>query len=91
MNSSVMDSEVSLLMVDAQLIKPNGKILYLTHPATSGTTFTYNTRVKFFGDNDVGNYICRATVTQGPFSTYLTGIGELSGEIELRHEIGEKK
>ena len=91
MNSSVTDSEVSLLTVDAQLIRQNGTTLNLSHPDLLGTIFIYSTEVKFFDDNDAGNYTCMATVRRGPFSIFLTGIGELSGKIELRHEIGENK
>ena len=88
MNSSVTDSEVSLLMVEAQLIKPSGRILNLSNPTISGTTFTFITEVKSFSDSDIGNYTCSATVRSRPFSSYLTESDELSGRIELG--IGEK-
>ena len=84
-----MDSEISLLMVDAQLIRPNGAMLKLSHPDLSGTTFTYSTLVKSFSDSHVGNYTCLATVRPRPSSPYLTESNELSGRIELG--IGEKK
>ena len=84
-----MDSEISLLMVDAQLIRPNGTMLKLSHPDISGTTFTYSTQVKSFSDSDVGNYTCLATVRPRRSSLYLTESNELSGRIELG--IGEKK
>ena len=90
MNSSVLDSEISLLMVEAQLINPNGRMLSLSNPAILGTTFTFTSQaVKSFSDSDVGSYVCSATVRTGSSSPYLTGIGELSGKIEL--EIGEKQ
>ena len=87
MSSSVMDDEVSLLMVEAQLIKPSGIILNLSHPERVGTTYNFTTRVISLSDDDVGIYTCIARVRSGPLSTYLTGTGELSGKTELR--IGE--
>jgi hypothetical protein len=83
MNSSVMDSEVSLLIVEAQLTRPNRTMLNLSHPTLSGTTFTFTTRVKSFSDDDAGNYTCSATVRPGQSSPYLTETGELSGKAEL--------
>ena len=70
-------------MVEAQLIKPSGRILNLPNPVISGTTFTFTTEVKSFSDSDVGNYTCSATVRPGPSSSYLTGTGEQSGKIEI--------
>ena len=87
MNSLVMVSELSLLMVNASITRPNGTMLNLKW--ISGTTFTYTTQVNSFGDNDVGNYTCNATVRPGPTATFLTGGGELSGGIEIL--IGEKQ
>ena len=89
MNSSVTDSEVLLLTVDAQLIQPNGAMLSLANPIISGTIFTFSTEVNSFGINDVGNYTCSATIRPRPSSPYLTESNELSGRIELR--ISEKK
>lgn len=87
MKLSVMDSKVSLLMVEAQLIRPNRTMLNLSHPMISDTIFTFTTRVKSFSDDDAGNYTCSATVSPGQSSPYLTGTGELSGKAEI--EIGE--
>ncbi len=84
-----MDSEVSLLMVEAQLIRPNGTMINLSQPSISGTTFNFTTRVKSFSDDDAGNYTCSATVRPGQSSPYLTGTGELSGKVELAIGIGE--
>ena len=86
MKSSVTDSEVSLLMVEAQFIKPGGTMLSLANPVISGTTFSYSIEVKDFDDNDFGSYTCSVTVRPRPSSLYLTGTGELSGKIV----IGEK-
>ena len=82
-----MDSELSLLTVNASIIRPNRNMLNLKR--ISGTTFSYTTQVNSFGDSDVGNYTCNATVTPGPTATFLTGGGELSGGIEIL--IGEKQ
>ena len=89
MNSSVTNSEVLLLTVDAQLIQPNGAMLSLANPIISGAIFTFSTEVSSFGNNDVGNYTCSAAVRPRPSSPYLTESNELSGRIELR--ISEKK
>ena len=51
------------------------------------TTCTFTTQVMSLSDDDVGVYTCLARVRPVPLSTYLTGIGELSGKTELR--IGE--
>ena len=89
MNPVVLESELSLLRVDALLIRPDGTILDLANPSISGTTFTYTTQVTTLGDSDVGNYICTATVRSQAKSTYLAGTGALSGRIEILN-ISEK-
>ena len=89
MNPGVLESELSLLQVNTVLVKPDGTILDLANPSISGTTFTYTTQVISFGDNDVGNYTCTATIRPQAASTYLTGSGTLSGRIEI--VIGEKQ
>ena len=70
-----MDSEIFLLMVDAQISRPDGTPLALTGPTVTGTTFIYTTQLNSFGRSDSGNYTCNATVRPQPSSTYLTGIG----------------
>ena len=71
-----MESEVSLLLVDAELSR-DGTPLNLTGPTIAGVTLSYGAAVSSFSDSDVGNYTCTATVTPQPFSTYLTGMGQL--------------
>ena len=62
MNENVFESDLSLLMVDAQLSR-DGTPLSLTGPTVIGTrTFTYTTQLNSFGRNDSGNYTCTATV-----------------------------
>ena len=55
-----------------------------SHPETVDTTYTFTTQVTSLSDDDVGNYTCLAKVRPEPLSTYLTGIGKLSGKTELR-------
>ena len=79
---TVMESELSLLMVDAQLFMVRNEVtrnLSLTSPGISGTTFTYTTVVNSFSLNDSGNYSCVASIR--PSSIYLYG------ELELSHKI----
>ena len=88
MSQNVSPSELSLLVVNASLTRPDGAILDLSNPTIVGTTFTYTSQVISLGDSDVGTYTCNATVRPRPTSTYLTGTGELSGTIQII--IGEK-
>ena len=76
LGSAVMESELSLLMVSAQLFR-DGAMLTLTGPTVTGTTFAFDTIVSSFGEGDIGNYSCTATVRSQPSSTFLTGTGEL--------------
>ena len=80
MNEYVLPSELSLLMVVAQLTRPDGTTLDLSSPEISGTTYNFITRVNSFGDSDVGNYLCTATVTPRPTATLLTGMGQLESD-----------
>ena len=83
MNQSLLPSELSLLMVTAQLIRPDGSVFNLSTSSldTSGTTYNFTTEVSSFGDDDVGSYTCTATVGLRPSSpslgVFLTGIGQL--------------
>ena len=73
-------SELSLLMVNASLTKPDETMLNLSSPVISGTTYHFTYLVNSFGDSDVGYYICRATVTPQPrhsTANFLTGMGQL--------------
>ena len=75
LGSAVMESELSLLMVDAQLFR-DGTPLNLTSQSVTGTTHIYRVVVSSFNENNVGNYSCIATIGPQP-STFLTGIGQL--------------
>ena len=77
LNPSVMESELSLLMVSAQLLR-DGTPLTLNGPTVSGTTFTYTRRFESFGRSDSGNYTCNATVEPIPTLTYLNGSAPLA-------------
>ena len=74
LDPAVMESDLSLLMVGAQLSR-DGTPLTLTGPTVTGTRFTYARQFESFGRTDSGNYTCTATVTPQPSSTYLTGSG----------------
>ena len=83
MGQGVVDSELSLLMVAAQLSRDDTP-LTLTDPTVTGTTFTYTTQLDSFGKNDSGNYTCSATVTRvQSSSTYLTGSGQATTLVEI--------
>ena len=84
MNQHVLASDFLLLMVNAQLIKPDGSVLDLANPVMSGTNFTYTAQVISFGESDIGNYTCSAIVTSRHSSTFLTGMGQLdSSPLEI--------
>ena len=68
LSSTVMESDLSLLMVDAQLSR-DGTPLTLTDPIVTGTTFTYTTQLSPFGRTDSGNYTCNATVRPQSLTT----------------------
>ena len=81
---AVVESELSLLMVDAQLFKlRNGSTrnLTLTNQVMSSTAFTYTTMVNSFSSSDSGNYSCVVTIR--PSSIYLYGTVELSHDIQV--------
>ena len=79
-----MESELSLLMVDAQLSRDGANIMTnLSNQTISGTTFTYTTVVKSFHRNDSGNYSCMATIRPKTTSVYFYGTGELSNQTRL--------
>ena len=72
LNSAILESDLSLLMVDAVLSR-DGTPLTLANPTVTGTRFTYTRRFESFGRSDSGNYTCTAIVTPQPSSAYLTG------------------
>ena len=83
LNSEILDSEIFLLTVDAQLLR-NGTPFLLTGPTVTGTTFTYVTQLKSFQQSDFGNYTCTATVRPSLSSMYLTGIDVLSNTFSIK-------
>ena len=76
LNPAILESEIFLLRVDAQLSR-DGAPLALTGPTVIGTTFTYTTQLNLFQESDYGNYTCTATVRPQPSSTHLSGIDVL--------------
>ncbi len=87
MNQNVLPSELSLLMVTAELTKPDGSALVLPQPEISGTNFTYTAQVSSFGDSDVGIYICNATIRPQSSLPFLLGVGQLVSD-PINIEIG---
>ena len=83
LNSAIMRSENTLLMVEAQLSR-SGTALALPSRSITGTTFTYTTQLDSFGRSDSGNYTCSATVRPQSSAVYLTGIEVLSSNINIR-------
>ena len=77
----VMESELSLLMVDVQLSRKGTytmRNLSDSNPLISGTTLTYSTVVNSFSRSDSGNYSCVVTTRphpnlEQPSSFYLNG------------------
>ena len=79
----VMESELSLLMMDVQLSRMGTDMRNLSdsNPTISGTMLTYSTVVNSFHRNDSGNYSCVATIRPHPTlaqpsSFYLNGTGK---------------
>ena len=83
LNSAIMRSENTLLMVEAQLSR-NGTALPLPSLSVTGTTFTYTTQLSSFGRGDSGNYTCSVTIRPLPTAVYLTGNEILSSYINIR-------
>ena len=82
LNSAVLESDLTLLMVSAQLTHPNGTMLNLSN-TMRGTTFTYTTQLNSFGRTDSGNYTCTAEVRPQQTTIYLTGTGALSDTVKI--------
>ena len=73
----------SLMMVNASITKPDGTVLILSNPEIEGTAYKLTTQIISFGDDDVGNYACNATV-RPLHAVYLTGMGQLvSSPLEI--------
>ena len=78
MGENVLSAHLkSLMMVNASITKPNGTVLVLSNPEIEGTAYKLTTQIISFGDDDVGNYTCNATVSPLPSAVYLTGMGQL--------------
>ena len=75
---AVSQSDLSLLMVDAQLSR-DGTPLALTGPTVTGTTFIYTVQLDSFEMSDVGDYSCTATVSLVSNSTFISGSGTANG------------
>ena len=82
LNSAIMESDFSLLMVSAQLTHPNGTMLSLSN-TIRGTIFTYATQLNSFRRSDFGSYICVATIRALSSSTYLSGSGSGTSAVEI--------
>ena len=82
-NSAIMMSELSLVLVEAQLSSPNGALLTLSNPTVSNTTFNFTTQLNSFERSNSGNYACMATISPQPTATYLTGVGMLVNTIKI--------
>ena len=66
----------SLMTVNASIVKPDGTAVVLSNPEVEGTAYKLTTQIISFDDDDVGNYICNATV-RPLLAVYLTGMGQL--------------
>ena len=78
----VVESDLSVLLVDAQLSRDGTPLALTGNPVVAGTIFTYTMQLDSFGKSDSGNYTCTATVRSN--STYLINSGSLmSGYIEV--------
>ena len=79
LNPAILESEVPLLRVDAQLSR-DGAPLTLTGSTVTNTTFTYTTQLNLTQESDYGNYTCTATIRPQLSAIYLTGIDRLSSD-----------
>ena len=75
----ILESDLSLLNVSAEISR-NGTVLTQTSQSVDGTIFNFGATVNFFSQSDVGNYVCSATVTPLPSSSFLTGMGQRESE-----------
>ena len=58
------------VILNVQLSDPTGSPLTATPPSVSGSTYTSRAMISSFGREQLGNYICSATVTS--LSLFLT-------------------
>ena len=82
LNPAILESEVPLLRVGAQLSR-DGTPLTLAGPTVTNTTFTYTTQLNLTQESDYGSYTCTATIRPQLSSIYLTGIDKLSDSIAI--------
>ena len=72
----VSESELSLLMVEAQLLR-DGTPLTLADPIIMrDSSFIFGSEISSFNDSNIGNYSCTATVRPVMSSQFLTGTGQ---------------
>ena len=76
LSPSVVDSDLSVVMVDTQLSR-DGTPLTPTD-TMDDTTFTYTVQLDSFGNDDIGNYTCISIVRPRQPSTFLTESSEQS-------------
>ena len=77
MGENVLSAHLeSLMTVNASITKPDETIVVLSSPKIERTAYKLTTQIKSFGDDDVGNYVCNATVEPSPTAIYLTGMGQ---------------
>ena len=82
LNSAIVASDLSLLMVEIQLSRDG--VLFNNSLATD-ITFTYTTQLNSFGRSDFGNYTCTATIRPQTSAVYLIGTEALqSNAINIR-------
>ena len=82
LNSAILVSEVSMLLVSAQLSHPNGTMLSLSN-STTGITFTYTAQLNSFQRNDSGNYSCSATIEPQQTATFVSGSDSVTRTAEI--------
>ena len=82
LSPAVSQSDLSLLMVDAQLSR-GGTPLALTGPTVTGTIFTYTIQLDSFSACDSGNYICTVTVSLVSPTSFITGNATLSNSTRI--------
>ena len=89
LNSAIVASDLSLLMVEIQLSKDGMLLHNSTQPPATDITFIYTTQISSFGRSDFGNYTCSATVRPLPSIIYLTGNEILqSNTVNIRSRAG---
>ena len=83
LNLAILDSEISLLTVNAHLSR-NGTQLAVVGSTVTDKTFIYTAQLTSFQRTDFGDYTCTATVRPQPTSAYLTGGDVLSDTVTIK-------